>query len=100
MWKKRRSSAKPQTQVFYDEANVWHFCAREEDRSCADQYSLPATLRCGWNPIGSLDHLQNVENGRYASDHCASPLTSSGSLCHCPLHQGGVPSVMLGDRWG
>lgn len=54
-------------EVFYDDQNVWHFCAREEDRSCADQYSLPTTLR-------------------FISDHCASPLTSSGSLCHCPLH--------------
>eukprot|EP00438_Fugacium_kawagutii_P028808 Skav222864 [mRNA] locus=scaffold2201:284118:285600:- [translate_table: standard] len=53
-------------EVFYDDENLWHFCAQEEDRSCADQYSLPTTLR-------------------YASDHCASPLTSSGSLCHCPL---------------
>jgi len=56
-------------EVFYDEDNVWHFCSREEDSTCADQYSLPTTLR-------------------YAADHCASPLTSSGSLCHCPLHTG------------
>ena len=34
--------------VFYDEDNVWHFCSREEDSTCADQYSLPATLRCHW----------------------------------------------------
>ena len=32
-------------QVFYDEDDVWHFCSREEDSTCADQYSLPTTLR-------------------------------------------------------
>ncbi|CAK9075868.1 Mono- and diacylglycerol lipase (MDGL) [Durusdinium trenchii] len=55
-------------EVFYDENGVWHFCTQEEDRNCSDRYSLPQTLR-------------------YTSDHCASPLAASGSLCHCPLHR-------------
>ena len=51
-------SVTSQRQVFYDDQNVWHFCAREEDRSCADQYSLPTTLRSRMDQQPS--HPQNI----------------------------------------
>ena len=65
--------------VFYDEDNVWHFCSREEDSTCADQYSLPATLRCiGARPKGKKNEgvkgytpeNEHVEpkNGGFCSD--------------------------------
>ena len=32
-------------EVFYDDKGAWRFCETEEDPHCADQYSLPGTLR-------------------------------------------------------
>lgn len=39
-----------------------------------------------WSIAIAADCPPPCDERRFISDHCASPLTSSGSLCHCPLH--------------